>query len=127
MENDVRDIAPRPLTEREATWIHEILQARDDWKGADISRTEVVGEGPCDEGKSILLRAPEPENPRPEQGAGYVGRVVIGTGDGSLIEARLTQSDGRLQELFVLFVDPKHPRRGLPDSWTEVSHEVVVV
>jgi hypothetical protein len=128
MECDARDIEPRPLTARESTWIREILQSSQGWENADISRTKVVAEGPCDEGVSILLRAPEPENPD-ERGpiAGYVGRIVICTSDGGLIEVRLTQSEGRLQELFVLFVDPQHPRRKMPDSWTESSHEVVGV
>lgn len=56
--------------------------------------------------------------------AGFIGRVVIVTVDGSLIEVRLDQVNGRLQELFVLFVDPKQPDRTLPDEWVETSHEV---
>src|SRR5208283_686927 len=125
MENCVKEIEPRPLTERESTWIREILQTSEEWRDADISKTRVIAEGPCDEGISILLRAPEPENPKPGLTAGYIGRVVICTDDASVIEVRLTQSEGRLHELFVLFVDPKHPRRSLPESWTEVSHQAV--
>src|ERR1035438_5746417 len=45
----------------------------------------------------------------------------------SMIEVRLNQSDGRLRELFVLFVDPKHPHRGLPATWTEVSHDAIAM
>ncbi|MGA2194819.1 MAG: hypothetical protein ABSH40_06075 [Bryobacteraceae bacterium] len=125
MKNDVKDIEPRPLTEREAGWIREILQANEEWKNADISRTQVVAEGPCDEGLSMLLRAPEPEGPRSGPMVGYIGRLVICTGDDGVIEVRLTQSERRLRELFVLFVAPKHPRRELPRSRTEVSHEAL--
>ncbi|MGO9520346.1 MAG: hypothetical protein ACLPND_25190 [Candidatus Korobacteraceae bacterium] len=123
MENDVKDIEPRPLTEREAAWILEILQTSDTWKTTDVSRTQVVAEGPCDEGLSILLRAPEPENSNPSEKAGYIGRICIINDDDSYIEVRLTHLEGRLHELFVLFVDPEHPNRPLPASWTEVSHE----
>ena len=123
MRDEVKGIEPRPLTEREAAWIREILQADEEWKDSDISRTHVIAEGPCDEGQSILLHAPEPENSRPGPMMGYIGRLWISNDDGSVIEVRLTQSGRRLHELFVLFVDPKHPDRKLPEHWTEVSHE----
>ena len=86
----------------------------EEWRDADTSRTQVIAQGPCDEGLSFVLRATDPENPRSERGAGYIGRLVICTADDSMIEVRLTQADGRLSELFVLFVDPKHPSRRLP-------------
>jgi len=122
VKNGIREIEPRPLTLREAAWVREILQTRDEWKHTDISRTQVIAEGPCDEGLSIVLSDPE-QNPKAASSAGYLGRLVICTDDDSLIEVRLTFSDRRLNELFVLFVDPKHPKRSLPESWTEVSHE----
>jgi hypothetical protein len=123
MENAVKDIEPRPLTDREAGWICEILQTNDEWKHADISRIQVVAEGPCDEGLSILLEAPEPQNPKASPMGVYIGRLWINNDDNSVIEVRLTHLDRRLRELFILFVDPKHPRRTLPERWTEVSHE----
>ena len=116
-------IFPRPLTEQESAWIHEILQTRDEWRDADIGQTEVISRMPCDEGISVLLRAPAPENTKAGLDSGYIGRIVICTDDSSLIEARLDHLNGRLHELFVLFVDPKHPRRSLPERWTEASHE----
>lgn len=122
MKNDVREVKPRPLTEREAGWIREILQTRGEWKDADISKTEVIAEGPCDEGLSIVLRDPE-QNLKAASVSGYIGRIWITNNDGSIIEVRLTFSDRRLNELFVLFVDPKHPKRTLPESWTELSHQ----
>jgi hypothetical protein len=123
MKDEVKAIEPRSLTDREAGWIREILQTNEEWQNVDISKTQVVAEGPCDEGISILMQAPEPENPKPGPMDGYIGRLWINNDDGSVIEVRLTQSDRRFHELFVLFVDPKHPRRKLPESWTEVSHE----
>ena len=116
---------PRPLTNRESNWIIEILQANDDWKACDISRTRVFAERPCDEGISILLRAPEPENSKTGLLTGYLGRILIFTDDDCMLEVQLTQFGGRLNELYVLFSDPKHPERRLPDSWKEVSHEVL--
>lgn len=118
----VKDIDPRPLT-REGQWVREILQTSADWSDADISRTKVIAEGPCDEGVSIRLQAPEAETRHPQAQAGYIGRIVIINADDSLIEIRLTHSRGSLDELFVLFVDPKDPHRKLPENWTEVSHE----
>ncbi len=123
MKNDVKEIEPRSLTAREGGWIREILQANEEWRDADISRTQVVAEGPCDEGISFRLRAPEPENPKPVAREGSVGNVWIHTDDNCSINIQLSQWNGRLQEMYVLYIDPKHPRRTLPESWTEVSHE----
>lgn len=127
MNNDVREIPARPLTKQEYGWLREILETSEEWRDADISQTHVIAQGPCDEGTSFLLQASDPENPRHPGGAGYIGRLVICTADDAMIEVRLSQSDGRLRELFVLFVDPKHPDRSLPATWTEVSHEAIVM
>jgi hypothetical protein len=59
-----KKIEPRPLTQREAPWIRDIVRVNDEWRDADISETQVVAEGPCNEGVSIRLQAPEPEVPR---------------------------------------------------------------
>jgi len=122
-----KEIEPRPLTEQESTWIREILQTNEEWKDTAISKTRVVAEGPCDEGISILLRGPESERTDLRSPSGYVGRIVICTDDDSLIEIRLTYSYGRLDELFILFVDPRNPKRRLPERWTEVSHEATAL
>ena len=122
MKNEVKDIEPRLLTQREVEWIREILQSNLGWKDTDISKTKVVAEGLCDDGRSIFLRAPAPENPSPSSPMGYIGRIVIWTDDGCFIEVRLDQSCGRLHELFMQFADPNNRRRKLPEQWTEVSH-----
>lgn len=126
LKNDVKSIQSRPPTERETGWIREILQANDEWRDADISRTQVVAEGSCDDGISLLLQAPEQENAKPGLAMnGVVGNLWIRVSDGSVINVQLSQSDGRLREIYVLFVDPKHIRRKLPETWIEVSHEAV--
>jgi len=56
-----------------------------------------------------------------------VGNLWIQTDDGSTINVQLSQFEGRLRELYVLFVDHKHPKRKLPESWIEVSREAVNV
>jgi hypothetical protein len=126
-KDEVKAIEPRPLTEREASWIRDILQANENWRVADISRTKVIAEGPCDEGISFCLEAPEPENPNSKDKSGSVGNLWIQVDDGSTINVQLSQSDGRLRELYVLFVDPKHPKRKLPESWKEVSRQAANV
>jgi hypothetical protein len=127
VKNDVKDIAARPLTKQESGWVREILETSEEWRDADIGNTRVIAEGPCDQGISLLLQAPAPEKPGQPREAGYIGRLVICTADDSMIEVRLNQSDGRLRELFVLFVDPKHPNRALPATWVEVSHEAIAI
>jgi len=121
MKEAEENLAPRPVTDRESAWIREILQTDDEWRGFDIAGVRVVSRGPCDEGISIELSAPE--NPNAISWGGYIGRVVILTADNGYLEIRLTYSNRRLDELFMLFVDPKHLNRPLPEHWTEVSHE----
>jgi len=124
MEN-LRGNKPRPLAEREASWIRDILQVNDEWREADISQTQVVAEESGEEGVSFVLKASEPENPRAKSRGESVGSLWINTDDGSTINVQLSQFEGRLRELYVLFVDAKHIKRGLPETWTEVSREVV--
>lgn len=122
---EVQDIDPRPLTEPEIGWVRDILQANEEWRDADISRTQVVAERPCAEGISIVLQAPEPENPKAKSVRESVGNLWIQTGDGSVINIQLSQFRGSLKSLYVLFIDPKHPKRRLPETWTEISREAV--
>lgn len=124
--DEVHSVEPRPLNEREAGWIRDILQVNDEWRDADISRTQVVAEGWCGENGvswSSILQAPEPENPNPKSERESVGNLWINNDDGSVINVQLSQFKGRLQEIYVLFVDTKHPKRKLPETWTEVSRE----
>lgn len=121
--DEVQEIEPRSLSEREAGWVRDILRVNDEWREADISRTQVVAEGPCDEGVSIRLQAPEPENPKAKSRRESVGELWIQTEDGCSINVQLSQFEGRLRELYLLFVDPKQRRRKLPESWVEVSRE----
>ncbi|GEM_PF-3319494 len=115
----------RPLSEREASWIRDILQVNDAWRETDISRTEVVAEESGEEGVSFVLQAPQPENPELKSQAESVGSLWINTDDGGTINVQLSQFEGRLKEMYVLFVDAKHPNRRLPEAWTEVSREAV--
>ena len=107
IENNIINIEPRPLSARERCWIRDILQANNEWKNADISRTQVVAEGPCDEGISIGLKAPEPEKLEAKSQKESVGELWITTDDGSTINVQLSQFEGKLRELYVLFIDPK--------------------
>ena len=124
--DQVQEIEPRSPSEREAGWLHDILRANEAWREADISRTRVVAEGPCDEGVSIRLESPEPENPKASRRES-VGELWITTADGCSINVQLSQFEGRLRELYVLFIDTKHPKRKLPETWTEISREAADV
>jgi hypothetical protein len=115
---------PRDLTAREIGWIKEILQTDEQWANSDIRHTLVVAEGPVDEGVGIQLSAPQPENSQTTSREGLIGQIWINTDDNCSINIQLSQWHGQLRELYILFVDPKHARRTLPESWAEVSHQV---
>ena len=121
--DEVPSIESRPLTAREMGWVRDILLCNDEWRNADISRTRVISEGPCAEGKSIFLQAPEPENPRAESERESVGNLWINTDEGGVINVQLSQFGGRLTEMYVRFIDAKHTKRKLPPSWVEVSRK----
>jgi hypothetical protein len=127
-KDEVRTIEPRPLTECEVGWIRDILRVNAEWRDANIDQTQVVAEGQRHEGISIVLRAPGPENPNaPKSMRESVGELWIQLDDGSTINVQLTQFEGWLREIYVLFIDPKHPKRKLPGSWIEVSRETANV
>ncbi len=118
---------PRALTERERGWISDILKANAEWREVDLNRTQVIAEDEGKEGVSFILQAPELENPKTRTRQESVGELWIQTEDGCSINIQLSQFEGRLRELYVLFVDPKHPKRRLPESWVEVSREAANV
>jgi hypothetical protein len=122
-ESRVIEVTPRRLNEREMSWVQDILRASEGWSDADLSRTLVTAEGCCDEGWSIMLAADQPQNPNRSARRSSIGELWIQTSDGSAINIQLSQSDGYLTELYVLFVDPKNLKRKLPDTWTETSRQ----
>ncbi len=124
--DEVHSIEPRPLDEREAGWVRDILQVNDEWQDADVSQTKVVAEGWCGEdgvNLCMILQAPEPENLKMKSDKTSVGNLWINNDDGSVINVQLSQFKGRLQEIYVLFIDTKNPKRKLPETSTEVSRE----
>jgi hypothetical protein len=125
MKEGLKEIVPRPLTERESGWVRDILNASAAWRGVDFSKTQVVAEGQEDEGICFVLRADEPENLNEPSLLESVGNLWIHVDDGGTINVQLSQWRGRLQELYVLYIDPKHPNRSLPDEWVEVSREAI--
>ena len=128
LTNEMKEIKPRPLSELEAGWIQSILDVSVGWEISDISKTQVIAEGPCSEGISFTLNASLPENSNAKALRNSYGDLWIQTSDQVVINIQLSEWAGRLQELYVLIIDLKHPRRVirvLPESWVEVSREAV--
>jgi hypothetical protein len=124
--DDVKGIEPRPLNARELDLISDILRVNVEWKDADLSMTKVIAEGTCGiNGTSwcAILRAPVPENPQAKSERESVGQISINIKGGGAIIVQLSQSGGRLEELYLFFVDSKDPKRKLPTDWVEISRE----
>ena len=120
-----KEIEPRTLSEREASWVRDILQVNREWRDADITKTKVVAEGPKAEGYSIVLQAASPENPVSKSSGEVVGQLWIQADDESTINVQLFQLRGSLREIYVLCMDRKGRNRKLPETWTEASREAV--
>src|ERR1017187_5289157 len=112
--DEVNEVAPRPLSERETGWVHDILQAVPDWRDADFSETRVVAEGMNTEGYSFVLNSANPENPRWKSRHDILGQLWIRTEDRLTINIQLFQWNGQLQELYVLVIDRKARSMRLP-------------
>lgn len=123
--DEVIEVAPRLLSEREAGWVHDILQAIPDWRNADFSGTRVVAEGMNAEGYVIVLRSAIPENTRWESSHDILGQLWIQTEDRLTINIQLFQWKGQLQELYILVLDSKMQAVRFPATWIEVSREAV--
>lgn len=122
----LKKITPRPLSEREAGWVRDILRVNNDWQNVDISNTEVVAEGPLGEGVAFELRAPQPQNPK-KPARETVGNLLIETQEGCKINVELVQSEGSLEVLYVICVDRNDKKQNLPAHWVEKSREAVDV
>jgi hypothetical protein len=128
LTDEVQEIEPRPLSEVEAGWIRSMLDVSVGWETADISKTKVIAEGPRAEGISFTLQAPWPENTKAKAVRNSFGNLWIETSNQLVINVQLSEFEGSLQELYVLIIDPKHPRRVirvLPESYVEISRESV--
>jgi hypothetical protein len=128
LSDDVEMVEPRPLSGVELGWVQAMLGASDGWETADISQTRVVAEGPNSEGFLLVLQAPTPENPGAKATGYSLAQLWIHTDEQVTINVQLAQYEGKLQELYVLTVAWKHPRRiirTLPASGLEVSRDVI--
>jgi len=128
LSNEVIPIEPRPLSETELNWVEAVFKASPGWENADISQTKVVALGPESEGISFYFRAPKPEIPDAKIAQNSYANIWIETSNRLIINVQIFEYAGRLQHLYVLIVDIKHPRRlirALPEHWVEVSREVV--
>jgi len=122
---EVNEIEPRPLSEREAGWIHDILHVIPDWHDADLSCIRVVAEGMKPEGYSLVLKSPTPQNPSWKSAHDILGQLWIETENRLTVNVQLSQWEGELQELYVLVLDSKARTVRLPAAWKEVSREAV--
>lgn len=123
-----KDIEPRPLSKLEVEWVQSILSASVGWEDADISKTMVIAEGPYTDGVSFKLYSPVPQNPHAKAVLNSFGELWIQTSNKMVMNVQLSEWEGVLQELYIVVIDMKHPRRSiraLPESWTEVSREAV--
>lgn len=123
--DEVQEIAPRPLSERESGWVRDILQTLPEWRDADLSQTRIVAEGMNIEGYSIVLRSSTPENPKWKSSHDFLGQLWIETKDQLTINIQLFQSNGQLQKLYLLVIDSKARAARPPMEWVEVSRKAV--
>jgi hypothetical protein len=118
-----KPIPPRPLTIRERELITEILQANAAWADVDASGIRVVAKCDCGNCRSVYLDSDEPQNPSARGTHGYIGRMEIRTIDDFGVTVTLDQRDGRLDELYVNYVDlAAAGDRTLPENWKEIAH-----
>jgi hypothetical protein len=110
LTDEVSAVSPRSLSDRELSWVQSMVGASRGWEMADLSRTRVVAEGPNSEGITYVLEAPAPENPGVNSVRSSIASLWIQTTDQLTITIQLAERQGRLQELYVLLVDTKHPR-----------------
>jgi hypothetical protein len=118
-------ITPRPLSQRERTWVREIMEHNPRWADVDIKGTMVVARCDCETCQTIYFDSPLPQNPSLAGTKGYIGRIEITTVDYFLITVTLDQLDGRIHELDVNPLDLIEPgTRTLADVWEEKTHTV---
>jgi len=124
-EPDRRNVTPRALSDREQSWVKEILENHPDWADVDVSGTQVVAECGCGKCSTVYLHSARAHNPRLAGTKGYIGRIEIRTHDEFGITVTLDQHDGILSELYVDFLDLTDAGdRDPPQTWSEEAHTV---
>lgn len=121
-------LGPRPLSEIERGWLKAMLSASVGWEDADISKTSVARTEPNAEGMLIVLDAPAAEKPHAGTVMNSYAQIWIETTDQLIVNVLLHEWEGRLRDLYVGVVDPKHPRREVntePETWIEMSRHIV--
>ena len=98
LTDEVQEIEPRPLSEVEGGWISSMLDVSAGWETADISKTQVIAEGPRTEGISFTLQTPSPENPKAKAVRNSFGNLWIETSNQLVINAQLSELEGSLQQ-----------------------------
>ncbi len=113
---------PRPLTKQEHSWVREILDGNPKWNGVSAALVTVLAE--VVEGSSIEVKLSSGTEVKGLAGTkGYIGRLDIRTSDNFGITVTLDQHDGRLNELYVDFLDLEDGGdRPPPLKWKEVAH-----
>jgi hypothetical protein len=74
----------------------------------------------CGECNSVYLESDTPQNPSARGIHGYIGRTEIRTTDDFGITVTLDQRDGKLDELYINYLDlSADGNRRLPDRWSQ--------
>jgi hypothetical protein len=118
-----KPIIPRPLNAFELPWVQEILEGHPDWANADLGNTRVVAECDCGNCSAVYLEAEFPQIPHLHGTRGYIGRIEVRTNNDFGITVTLDQRDGRLDQLYVDFLDiSEKGDRPRPLKWQEIAH-----
>jgi len=85
----------------------------------------VVAQCGCGECRTVYLDSDRPQNASLRGTRGYIGRIEIRTTSDFGITITLDQFDGKLDELYVNYVDLSDDgHRPFPHDWDESTHLV---
>lgn len=125
--NTLVAVPRRRLTEQEARWVGDIVNANPEWADVNLGELYVVKQCICG-CRTVVFEEPSfVQNPKVSEHQDVVGEidlhVRLDDGKDNYISVLLHQSWGKLTYLEVIWYDFPDP---VPSRWTELGREVRV-
>ncbi len=117
-------VTPRPPSRQQLEWVKEIVLAAPQWTDVSLGSLRIIGECASEKRTVVFEKPDQPQNPPLVGHQGLVGEInlsILHEKHKEPVTILLHYADGSLSLLELIWYNFPEP---VPESWTEVGHEV---